>query len=69
MTQVLVTSRQALRKVAELMLAKQADRTRQSDLHAQIHQGVFQPLRALKAVVHELAVTAERKSKQQDNRS
>lgn len=68
MAQVGVTLRQALREVPQFVLAKQTDGTCQAHLDAQIYQGVLQPLRALKAIVDKLAVTAERVSKQQDYR-
>src|SRR5713226_3304382 len=38
MTQVVVAFRQPLCKVSQLMLAKQADRTRQANLHPAVHQ-------------------------------
>lgn len=65
MAQIVVTSRQTLRVVTQLMLTQQSDGTREPDLHAAVHERIFQPLRALKAVVHELAVIAEGMAEQQ----
>ena len=65
MAQVVVALRQALRVVAQLVLAQQAERPGEPDLHAEIHEHVFQPARTLKAVVDQLAVAAERVAEQQ----
>ena len=65
MAQVVVALGQALRVVAQFVLAQQADGPRQPYLHAEIHQHIFEPARTLKAVVDELAVTAQRVTEQQ----
>ena len=48
-----------MREVTQFVLAEQADGSGKPDLDAQIDEGVLQPLRALKTVVNELAMTAE----------
>jgi hypothetical protein len=57
--------RQALRIVAHFVLPKEANGTCEPDLDAKIRQEVLEPLRALEAIVDELAVVAERVSEQQ----
>ena len=63
--QVVVADRKTLRVVAQLVLAQQSERAGEPDLHAEIDEHVFEPARALEAVVDQLAVAAERVSEQQ----
>ncbi len=67
MAQIGVASGQALRIVAQFVLAQQTQRTAQTHQYAQVHEPIFQPLRALKAVVYQLAMAAQRVAEQQDD--
>jgi hypothetical protein len=60
MPQILVAAWQSLREIAQLMLSEQSNRSVKANLNSAINEKVFQPLRTLKAVMHKLAVTAER---------
>jgi hypothetical protein len=59
MAQVSMASRKSLRVVPNLMLAQQTNRTRKPHLYSAIHQGVFEPLRALEAVVNQFPMIAK----------
>ena len=59
MSQVVMTHRQALRIVAQFVLPEQADGPGEPHLDAEIHEQIFEPARALEAVMHQLAMTAE----------
>ena len=65
MAQVVVAVRQPLCIVSQLVLPQQADGSSQADLNSEIDQHVFEPLRALKTVVYELAMAPQRVAKQQ----
>src|SRR5688572_6426970 len=67
--EIVVADGKPLRVVAQLVLPQQAERPRESDLHAQVDQRVFEPARTLEAVVDELAMAAERVTEQQHGRS
>src|SRR5271154_2707329 len=43
--QVVVASREPLRVIAQLVLTEKTDRARESDLHSEVHEKVFEPLR------------------------
>jgi hypothetical protein len=51
------------------MLPQQPDRAGEANLHAAVDECVLEPLRALEAVVHQLAMVAERVTEQQHDHS
>jgi hypothetical protein len=63
-----VATRESLREVPEIVLAQQGYWAREPDLHPAIDENVFQPLRALIALMNEFAVTPEGVAEEQDRR-
>jgi hypothetical protein len=65
MAQVVMAFGQALRVVAQLVLAKQTKRPSQPDLHTAVNECVFEPLGCLEAVMDKPAVAAQRVAEEQ----
>ena len=64
-TQIVVTARQVLRNVAQLVLPQHTEWPAPPRLNAKVDPRMLKPARALKTIVNQFAMTAQRMPEQQ----
>ncbi len=60
---IVVAAWLSLHEMAQLMLSEKSNRTVKANLNSAVNDKIFQPFWTLEAVMHELAVAAERMTK------